>query len=154
MGVLTMFVLAGAVAGGFFYSSKQKFDPAPTSAAWGKPGRAVRVMAIDLHDGSTELDQNVAADADVDICPRNFGTRCRCDGGQAGYAAVAKGRGLLSRTKSRPRRGGFVLMDSINEISFVCHGIKIQVDNSGAIICQFGKCFALVHYGLFKPLVH
>jgi hypothetical protein len=45
-------------------------------------------------------------------------------------------------------------MDSINEISFVCHRIKIQIDNSGAIICQFGKCFAISALWAFKPLVH
>jgi len=45
---------------------------------------------------------------------------------------------------------GFVLMDSINEISFVWHRIKIQVDNSGAIICLFGNASPLVHYGLLN----
>ena len=62
--VVSLFVLAGIVAAGFYYSAKQKIDPAPASAVWGKPSRALRVIVVDMH-ARTPLTQEIISQVDV-----------------------------------------------------------------------------------------
>ncbi len=67
--VAVLFVLAGLVMAAFYYNAKNRYDPAPAAARWGRPSAPVRVLLIDAtligNDRAVLLAKITSTPADV-----------------------------------------------------------------------------------------